>query len=147
MMAGEIPQEMQQHHRVDAAGEPDDQPVRPAWTCRARQTATRAAGSAGGLLFLVLAITEHAFETLLDEFGGESSATLAQGILQRLLQGLRHGPMIAMGAAQGFADDPVHQAERLQPAVAVMPIVSAASGAFSALFQRIEAQPSGEITE
>jgi hypothetical protein len=29
----------------------------------------------------------------------------------------------------------------------VMPMVSAASGAFSALFHRIEAQPSGEITE
>ena len=37
--------------------------------------------------------------------------------------------------------------QRVFSRLAVMPSVSAASGALSALFQRIDAQPSGEITE
>ena len=51
-----------------------------------------------------------------------------------------------MGAAERLGHDPVDDAERLQVR-AVIRIASAASAALSAVRHRIEAQPSGEITE
>jgi hypothetical protein len=54
--------------------------------------------------------------------------------------------VVAVRAAHGLADDLVHQAQRLQ-AVRGDAQASAASCALSLVFQRMEAQPSGLITE
>jgi len=48
--------------------------------------------------------------------------------------------------AERFPEDLVDETELVET-LAVMPIASAATSFLSALFHRIEAQPSGEITE
>ena len=54
--------------------------------------------------------------------------------------------LVALGAAAGLGDDAVDDAEG-ERSWAVRRRASAASFIFSASFHRIEAQPSGEITE
>ena len=87
---------------------------------------------------LVLARFEQRVERLL--------ARLAQRFGKRLLQRHHDRRVVAMGAPSGSL-----MTLSIRPSCfsrgAVMPSVSAASGACSADFQRIDAQPSGEITE
>ena len=66
---------------------------------------------------------------------------------ERGLERLGHRIGIAMRPAERLGDDPIDQAPSSWSRSDVMPIAWAASGARSALFHRIEAHPSGEITE
>src|SRR6266571_3956255 len=125
-------------------------PERPSARCApgkvfGASTAATLSGNSLELEFLEFPIAHQALETLLDEFLGTLVGETAQGVGERLLQALGHG---------GAHRDPPRGSltilsikPRVFRRLAVMPSVSAASGALSALFHRIEAQPSGEITE
>src|SRR5262245_24222422 len=86
----------------------------PPGTWRASSAATRAARSLGGR-FLELAIAHQPLEARFDELGGALVGEAPQRVLQRLLQALRRGRVVAMGAAERLVHDFVDQAERLQP--------------------------------
>jgi hypothetical protein len=77
---------------------------------------------------------------------GRKAGDLLECFLQAFPDTLRNRAMVTVRPSDRFVDDLVDQPSDFSRC-AVMPIVSAASPARSALFHRIEAQPSGEITE
>ena len=82
-------------------------------------------------------------EQLFDGLGGEVRERTAE----RRLEVGRHDLRVAVRAAEGLGQHLVDEPRSRSSRSAVMPIASAASSFLSALFHRIEAQPSGEITE
>src|SRR4029077_6471611 len=81
---------------------------------------------------------------------------LSEVLDQRRLQSNRHLDGIAMRASQGLLDHLIQQGEPVQPLgrdvgrvrpAAVLFGASAAASFLSWLFHRIDAQPSGEMTE
>src|SRR5262245_62220335 len=87
----------------------------PDGTYRRSCSRTHSARSLRGR-FLELAIVHQPLEARLDELGRALVREAPQRILQRLLQALRGGGMVAVSAAQGLVHDLVDQAERLQAA-------------------------------
>ena len=95
--------------------------------------------------FLELAVAHQALEAPLEQ-PEATGRTPGAGHPAARLRLWAIASVVAVGAADRLVDHLVDEAQRLE-AQAVMPIVSGHVGARSALFQRMEAQPSGEITE
>ena len=112
---------------------------------RAPATAGRPAASAGGDL-LELAIRQDLVLARLEQRVERLLLQRAQRFGQRLLERHHHRGGVAMGAARRLVDDLVDQAELLQARRRDAERFGG-FGRLSADFHRIDAQPSGEITE
>ena len=127
---------VQQGGRIAPAAEGDGD-ARRAGAAVPASALGRVAEAAVGLQPLVAALHQLAHRQVAD---------LAEGVVQRPLQERGHLLDVAMRAADRLVDDLVDQAERLQPVRRDAELLGGV-GARSAVFQRMEAQPSGEITE
>jgi len=95
--------------------------------------------------FLEFAITHQTVEARLQQFVGGFCLGLFECICQGFFHVLHGRLVVTVRAAQRLAHDLVHHPSAFSR-VAVIASVSAASSALLALFHRMEAQPSGEIT-
>ena len=112
----------------------------------ARRRGAAARGSAGRD-FLELAVAEDLVLALLEQRVDRLLLQLAQRLGQRLLQRDHHRRVVAVRAAQRLGDDLVDEAELLQPRRGDAEGLGGLRRRCRRDFHRIDAQPSGEITE
>ena len=70
--------------------------------CRERVPRSAPISGSGDRQFLELAIAHQPVDSLLDQFTGRQIGALAQCILQRALEVVRGGTIVAMGTAERF---------------------------------------------